>query len=1488
MRPRQFAIWFLPFLFLVLGCEGGGLPSGDVDAKLPDTFGPKDSAQDDGSSHVDITYDIPPDTSDTSDLTPTDTDELPPTDLKDTKDADTDQDPLLPDGEDDGEVVVEEGSFGWPCEDWSDCIDEFCVQTDDGKICSKACRNDCPADFECKAVQDHSGQPVFRCVPRFLNFCRPCRTDLDCRVGAYPMGGLVCLPWGGEVGSYCLPGCVKHEDCPSGAQCLPPPVDMGERQFCVPVEGECGCSPFAIESGASTDCSLMTHGLPWACGGIRTCEADGLGECTGRLPSVEKCNGIDDNCNGLTDEEGALDCTTYYLDMDMDGVGLSDQSRCLCAPYGRFSATVGGDCNDKNPQISPKAREICNYQDDNCNGLTDEEGAHGCQNYYLDVDGDGFGDSSKVKCLCRPEGNYRATNGGDCDDNDSNVFPGAFEWCNGKDDNCDGRTDEDGAIGCQVYYLDEDGDGFGLASASLCKCQPDDRYRATRIGDCNDRDPTVHPGALEVCNGKDDDCDMQIDPPGVQGCIVYMRDEDGDGFGISGDAQCLCLPGDIYRATVGGDCDDSNNAVYPGAVEKCNDVDDDCNGVTDDPDAQGCELWFADADMDGYGGQGACLCGPTFMYSVQTPGDCDDDNPMVNPGVSEVCGNGIDDNCNGETDEPGCEGCSNYYFDNDGDGWGIATDFMCLEAPDVAAKYTAMLPGDCDDANPSINPGQPELCGNGIDDNCDGKTDDENAQGCTTYYMDWDNDGFGDDLNFKCLCAASGRYRATKGGDCNDRDRLIHPNAREICNDRDDNCDGFIDPPDSSGCTVYFKDEDGDGYGLANDSLCLCNPSGFYRTTIAGDCDDTDAGVRPGGTERCNGKDDNCDGRTDEAGAVGCQSHYLDIDGDGFGIDDGRCLCGPDGMYRALQLGDCDDSLDTVYPGAIEVCNGIDDNCDGETDEPLSQGCQIYYFDGDRDGFGQSGTGRCLCGPSGYYTALVDGDCDDNEPLVGAGSVEVCNGLDDDCNGLTDEPGALGCTTYYLDRDGDGFGVDGSGRCLCEPEGNYTATVAGDCNDGDPQVFPGQVERCNGRDDNCDELIDEEGSVGCINYYLDVDGDAFGVDGDFRCLCRPDGMYRALVAGDCDDSNASVNEEALEICNGIDDNCDGITDPPGTWGCTVYYRDVDEDGYGTDESQCLCEPDGEYTATIKGDCAPNDPSINPGMPEICNGKDDNCDGKTDPDGSQGCVVRYRDSDGDGWGVQSDSRCVCNPKHPYTASRYGDCDDDDPEVYPGAVERCNGKDDNCDGIGDPENAPGCTRYYRDKDRDGFGAPWGSKCLCAPAPPYDSTNGDDCNDDDPKVNPAALEVCNGIDDDCDGLTDPDNTSDCKVFYRDNDGDGYGDSSHSICACKSRSNYTSSKGGDCCDDDYRVFPGQKSFFSAASFCGGYDFNCDGVEDKQDTSRYAGCDSWPSCGARIGWAASASPSCGVQATYVTGGCGWGLFGCDKANTQQRRQACR
>lgn len=84
---------------------------------------------------------------------------------------------------------------------------------------------------------------------------------------------------------------------------------------------------------------------------------------------------------------------------------------------------------------------------------------------------------------------------------------------------------------------------------------------------------------------------------------------------------------------------------------------------------------------------------------------------------------------------------------------------------------------------------------------------------------------------------------------------------------------------------------------------------------------------------------------------------------------------------------------------------------------------------------------------------------------------------------------------------------------------------------------------------------------------------------------------------------------------------------------------MDEDGYGTDESQCLCEPDGEYTATIKGDCAPNDPSINPGMPEICNGKDDNCDGKTDPDGSQGCVVRYRDSDGDGWGVQSDSRCV---------------------------------------------------------------------------------------------------------------------------------------------------------------------------------------------------------------------------------------------------------
>ena len=126
-----------------------------------------------------------------------------------------------------------------------------------------------------------------------------------------------------------------------------------------------------------------------------------------------------------------------------------------------------------------------------------------------------------------------------------------------------------------------------------------------------------------------------------------------------------------------------------------------------------------------------------------------------------------------------------------------------------------------------------------------------------------------------------------------------------------------------------------------------------------------------------------------------------------------------------------------------ESCNGIDDNCDGSTDPENSAGCTSYYFDGDSDGYGV-GAARCLCTPDpvGKFTATSKDDCADGVPEVNPGHPEVCNSIDDNCDGTTDDPGSQGCKTYYYDGDHDEFGTDQS-VCLCtaDPTSNFTALV---------------------------------------------------------------------------------------------------------------------------------------------------------------------------------------------------------------------------------------------------------------------------------------------------------------------------------------------------------------------------------------------------------------------------------------------------------------
>jgi len=562
-----------------------------------------------------------------------------------------------------------------------------------------------------------------------------------------------------------------------------------------------------------------------------------------------------------------------------------------------------------------------------------------------------------------------------------------------------------------TWYKDSDGDGYSDGTTQSGEGYPPvGYYLASELlatsGDCDDTDPSTYPGATEVLDGKDNDCDGLIDEDlGV--------DADGDGYPVP------------------EDCDDTDPAVHPGAEEVLDGKDNDCDGLID-------EDLGVDADGDGY----------------PVPEDCDDTDPAVHPGAEEVL-DGKDNDCDGLIDE-------GLGIDADGDGYAI--------------------PEDCDDTDPSIHPGAVEVC-DGKDNDCDGRID-ENASDCITYYRDFDGDGYGSP-NVRCLCSPSDLYTATHGGDCDDTDSAVHPGATEICDGKDNDCDGTVDEEGASGCTTYYRDNDADGYGQSGDSKCLCSPSGMYGVTIGGDCDDGDSTVYPGATEVCDGKDNDCDGTVDEEGASGCTTYYIDKDNDGYGWmgDSGKCLCSPSGMYTATNNNDCDDMDCNVNPGAEEVCgDGIDNDCDGIVDE----GC---CPDADADGYD-----TCDPGEPGD----MDGrpaDCDDGDPTVYPGAPEVCDGKDNDCDGEVDEEGASGCTTYYIDMDNDSYGWMGdSGKCLCSPSGMYTATNNWDCDDTDSTIYPGAEEICDdGIDQDCDgeDCTCDDGNactddmyvvgVGCVN-----------------------------------------------------------------------------------------------------------------------------------------------------------------------------------------------------------------------------------------------------------------------------------------------------------------------------------------------------------------------------------------------------------------------
>lgn len=220
-----------------------------------------------------------------------------------------------------------------------------------------------------------------------------------------------------------------------------------------------------------------------------------------------------------------------------------------------------------------------------------------------------------------------------------------------------------------------------------------------------------------------------------------------------------------------------------------------------------------------------------------------------------------------EGEQLDCDSPQMFYPDGDGDGFGddAAAALHCTAPAGFVARG-----GDCQDGNPAINPDKNEICDT-IDNDCDGTIDDADTSldvaTTNTFYRDSDNDGFGDAASNKRACAKPVGY-AMSSSDCNDTSAAINPSAPEICDHVDNDCDSKIDALDSNitGLTAFYRDLDHDNFGAGTATMACDAPVGYV--VASNDCNDSDNASYPGGTEICDGADNDCDGGTDGTPAL--------------------------------------------------------------------------------------------------------------------------------------------------------------------------------------------------------------------------------------------------------------------------------------------------------------------------------------------------------------------------------------------------------------------------------------------------------------------------------------------------------------------------------------------------------------------------------------------------------------------------------------------
>ncbi len=286
-----------------------------------------------------------------------------------------------------------------------------------------------------------------------------------------------------------------------------------------------------------------------------------------------------------------------------------------------------------------------------------------------------------------------------------------------------------------------------------------------------------------------------------------------------------------------------------------------------------------------------------------------------------------------------------------------------------------------------------------------------------------------------------------------------------------------------------------------------------------------------------------------------------------------------------------------------------DDTSTTHADDTAPQDCDtLWFLDLDDDGWGGGAGFTVACEqPSGY--AAQDGDCDDDDPERHPGADEHCDGVDEDCDGDIDND-PVDPDTWYADSDADGFGdPDNTVEACSLPHG--FVDEATDCDDSDATIHPDADEHCDGVDEDCNGVVDDD-PLDPATWYEDSDGDGYGDPDRFALACEA--LTGTVTdATDCDDADSTIHPGADEHCDGVDEDCDGDIDndavDPLTW-----QVDADRDGYGDPSlTGQACEAGSGLVADAT-DCDDSEALINPGAREVCgNGIDDDCAGDGDID-----------------------------------------------------------------------------------------------------------------------------------------------------------------------------------------------------------------------------------------------------------------------------------